>query len=103
MRVVFCTVPSLELGRKIARTLVEERLAACVQMDGAPIESCYRWEGEVVVDAEFRLLIKCSELCLDRLRSRVAELHSYSVPQMVDVQADANPSYLEWLEESCRG
>lgn len=101
MRVILCTVPQIELGRSIARALVEEGLAACAQVDLEAIESCYRWEGRVEVEREHRLTIKTAPSCVLAVRERIAALHSYSVPQIVDFEASANPLYLAWLESVC--
>jgi periplasmic divalent cation tolerance protein len=99
MIVAWTTLPDVDTALSIARRLVEERLAGCAQCDG-PIHSVYRWEGVVEEGDEFRLTLKTSPTCWPRLRERLAELHPYSVPQIVAVPAEAAGSYADWLGES---
>jgi periplasmic divalent cation tolerance protein len=95
--VVFVTCGSAEEGRRIARALVEERLAACVNVS-SPIRSLYRWEGRVCDDREVLLVIKSSRLLFDRLRRTVERLHSYQVPEVLCLPViDGSPNYLNWL------
>ena len=98
--VVFVTCGSAEEGRRIARALVEERLAACVNVS-APIRSLYRWEGRVCDDQEVLLVIKSSRLLFDRLRRTVEKLHSYQVPEVICLPViDGSPNYLNWLADA---
>jgi periplasmic divalent cation tolerance protein len=95
--VVLVAVGNRDEARTIAAALVEERLAACVQL--LPIESLYVWEGKVVDDAEILLLVKTRVDAFERVRARVRELHSYEVPEivMLDVAAGDQP-YLDWID-----
>ena len=87
-------------ARSIARQLVEERLAACVNILG-PIRSVYRWRGAVEEEPEFLLLIKTRAILLPRLERRLIELHSYEVPEMLAIAPSAgSPDYLAWLVEA---
>ena len=91
-----------EAGR-IARRLVEERLAACVNVLEARVRSTYRWKGRVETAPEFLLLIKSSRKLLPRLRAAVERLHSYEVPEVIALPIVAgSPAYLRWLGESLR-
>jgi periplasmic divalent cation tolerance protein len=97
--VVYVTVGSAEEGERLANALVEERLAACVNRVGG-IHSVYRWEGKIERADEELLIIKSRRDLFDRLKQRVAELHSYSVPEIVALPIVAgNESYLSWLHE----
>ena len=91
------TCPDAETAARLARALVEERLAACVnRLPGA--RSTYRWQGEIHDDAEVLLLIKTTRERFDALRDRLAELHPHEVPELVALEiADGLPSYLGWL------
>jgi uncharacterized protein involved in tolerance to divalent cations len=101
--VVFVTVGSLEEGERLASALVEERLAACVNRLG-PVQSTYRWEGQVERSEEHLLIIKTREGLFDRLKKRVQELHSYSVPEVIALPIlIGNEGYLKWLEEQLLG
>jgi periplasmic divalent cation tolerance protein len=102
--IVFVTAPSADEARRIGHTLVAERLAACVNVIG-PLNSVYRWEGQVREDAEHLLLVKARREDVDALAARVRALHSYEVPEVValDVIAGSAP-YLAWVwEATARG
>ncbi len=86
----------------LARTLVAERLAACVNVQ-TPMQSIYRWEGVVEHAAERLLVIKTAAGCLERLQARLIELHPYKVPECVVVPiVGGSEGYLAWLGESVR-
>ena len=95
--VVFVTVGSAKEGEGLARALVEEQLAACVNRIKA-IQSIYRWQGQVEQSEEELLIIKTRRDLFDRLKKRVQELHSYSVPEVIALPIlDGSESYLRWL------
>lgn len=97
MRVVLCNCP-VDAGPGIARQLVEERLAACVNL--IPVRSVYVWEGAVQDDAEITLVIKVSEEKLPALRARILELHPYQLPEIVALTVDtgsSHPAYVAWV------
>ncbi|HBP22163.1 MAG TPA: divalent-cation tolerance protein CutA [Planctomycetes bacterium] len=97
--VVLSTAPSEEEAAAIARALVDERLAACVQLV-PKIRSFYRWEGEVHDDPEHLLVIKTTAARRDALIARIGELHSYDVPEAVALPiATGSQAYLAWLSE----
>lgn len=98
--VVLCSVPSAEVANDIARALVTESLAACVNIVPA-ITSVYRWEGKVVQDAELLLVIKTRDERYAALEKRIVELHPYSVPEVIALGIEkGSPRYLEWIAES---
>ncbi len=100
--VVSITAPDRETGRRLARQLVESRLAACVQVID-PILSLYRWKGEVKEEAEVLLLAKSSQELLPRIGELLAREHPYELPELAAVPiADGSPAYLQWLKE-CLG
>lgn len=95
--IAFVTAANADEATRIARALVEERLAACVNIV-SPIVSAYRWEGQVQQDAEVLLIIKTTDARLPDLIRRVKALHSYQVPEVIAVPiADGSPDYLQWL------
>jgi uncharacterized protein involved in tolerance to divalent cations len=101
--VVLVTCGTAREARRIARALVEERLAACVNVVAAPIHSTYRWKGRVEQASEFLLLIKTSRKRFAALRARIAGLHSYDVPEIIALPiAVGAPAYLRWLDDSLR-
>jgi periplasmic divalent cation tolerance protein len=101
-RIVLSTTGSQEEARKIAHTLVEQRIAACVNIVPS-IESVYRWEGKVETAQEWLLIIKTIEPACERLRQALTDLHSYDVPECVVLGIqDGNPTYLKWIGDSVR-
>jgi periplasmic divalent cation tolerance protein len=94
--VIFTTAPEADIAEKIARTLVEERLAACVQIIG-PIKSLYRWDEKLTEDKEFLILIKAPKDTFEKLERRLREIHPYEVPEIVAISAEkTSRDYLEW-------
>jgi periplasmic divalent cation tolerance protein len=97
-RVALCTTAPGDADR-IARFLVEERLAACVNI--MPVRSCYLWEGKLNLEGEELLIIKTEERMVEQLMSRIIELHSYKVPEIIVLPiVDGYPSYLHWIAQS---
>lgn len=98
---VLSTFGTADEARRIARTLVEERLVACANLL-PPIESIYRWKGEIEVSAETLVLFKTVTDNYPQLETRLRELHPYEVPEIVAFRVDTGlPSYLRWVDESC--
>ncbi len=100
-RLIYITTKDEDEARKIGRTLVEEKLAACVNIH--PIQSIYRWEGEIEEEGEVAMLVKTRAELADKVIERVKELHSYEVPCIVSLSIDkGNPDFLKWIGESTR-
>ncbi len=100
MLLVLTTVANAEAGGALAAALVEERLAACVNV--LPVRSTYRWQGRIEVDEEQLLLIKTTRERWPRLQARIGELHAYDVPEVVALGvADVEARYLDWLLDGC--
>jgi len=100
-RIVMVTCGSVAEARKIARALVEKRLAACVNIFGAPVTSVYRWKGKVETARERLLIIKTSAWKLARVEEEVRRLHSYETPEFLVVRVEGGAKgYLEWLGKS---
>jgi periplasmic divalent cation tolerance protein len=99
-RIVLSTAGSEDEARKIAHHLVEQKLAACVNIIPR-IESLYRWQGKVESSREWLLLIKTTAQQFPSVREAIAELHSYKVPECIAITIeDGSPNYLAWLAES---
>ena len=99
-KIILSTTGSQEEAQKIARALVERKLAACVNIVG-PIESVYRWQGAVQTSEEFLLLIKTTAAAYQRVCDLIRLLHSYELPECVQLSIeDGLPNYLEWIGES---
>jgi periplasmic divalent cation tolerance protein len=96
--VVFSTAASADEAEKIARALVNERLAACVNVIPS-VRSFYRWQGKIEDSAEFLLVIKSSRELFDALRASLEKLHSYEVPEVVAMPVvDGARNYLNWMD-----
>jgi periplasmic divalent cation tolerance protein len=100
MRVIFVTAGGEEQAVTIARALVSERLAACVNIVG-PVRSIYRWGDSVEDDREYLLIIKTRALLYMKVETRVRELHTYEVPEVLALNADrGSPPYIQWMLDS---
>lgn len=96
-RMIYITCGSHEEASKIARTVVEQRLAACANIIGG-MRSVYWWEGEVNEDDEVVLILKTTTERVADLTERVKALHSYDVPCVVEIPlAGGNAAYLDWI------
>jgi periplasmic divalent cation tolerance protein len=99
-RVVVTTCGSLEEARHIARAVIDRRLAACVNIV-PQVESIYRWKGEVETSTEALLVIKTTVAAFERLREALSELHSYEVPECIELAVtDGSAAYLAWIDRS---
>jgi len=97
---VYCTFANAEEAERIGRLVVEERLAACINILG-PCRSIYRWQGSVETADEVAAIFKTTADAAERLTSRVGELHSYDVPAIAvwPTEAVFGP-YEKWVDES---
>lgn len=103
-RVVLITCASTAEALKIARAVVRKRLAACANVLSAPVESVYRWKGNVQKAREYLLVIKTTARRLEPLEKEVKRLHSYEVPEFIALSVAAGSrEYLQWIEGSVKG
>lgn len=97
-QIVLTTAGSKQEAQKIAQALVERRLAACVNISG-PIESVYRWKGEVESAQEWLLLVKTSAAAFENLQNAIRELHSYELPECIALRIEGgSKEYLRWVD-----
>lgn len=96
---VLTTEASAAQAEALAEAVLEQRLAACVELK--PVHSLYRWQGQLERSDEVQLLIKTHPRCLQALETFVRQRHSYATPQWLHWPADASPDYAAWLAESC--
>ena len=97
--IVLTTVASDDRAEQLARRLVDERLAACVNVH-PPMVSIYRWQGRVERDEERQMVIKTTRDRLPALEARLIQLHSYELPELLVVSADSgSAAYLAWVSE----
>jgi periplasmic divalent cation tolerance protein len=100
-QVVLVTCATLEEARKIARGVVENHLAACVNIVTHAVESFYTWEGKLENSSEYLLMIKTTEERLEELQKEILRLHSYDTPEFVVLPIVAgSEDYLKWLAGS---
>ena len=98
--VIFCTAGSDENARLIAHTLIEEKLAACVNILPG-VNSVYRWEGKVVEEGELLLIIKTRGELFGQVEKRIKELHTYDVPEVIALEIkEGSADYLDWLAKN---
>jgi periplasmic divalent cation tolerance protein len=96
---LYVTAPNAETAARIGRTLIEEKLAACVNIHGE-MRSIYEWEGSVELHLETPVFVKTTETTADRTRDRIFELHPHETPCVVALPVSARGSsgdYLRWV------
>ena len=99
-RIVLTTTGSPDEARKIARALVERRLAACVNTV-PQIESVYRWQGKIETASEWLLVIKTTASAFEGVRATLEALHSYETPECIALSVtEGDQEYLDWLAGS---
>jgi periplasmic divalent cation tolerance protein len=97
--VVLVTVNSPEMGEAIARAIVAEKLAACVNL--YPVQSIYAWQGAIQQDSEWQLVIKTDLDYFDQLQVKITAMHPYDVPEIIAIAiVQGSPTYLQWLGEN---
>lgn len=97
---VHTTTDTRDSALALARALVERQLGACVQISA--IDSVYRWEGELQLAGEFRLLVKTSRALYPQVQALIADLHPYDLPAIWAVGIEqASEDYAQWVRENC--
>ena len=100
--VALTTTPTQEEAESLAHLMLEQRLAACVQIS-QPIRSIYRWQGEVCTDEEWQLWIKTAADRVDALTAWLPDHHSEDCPELVVLPiVDGSPDYLAWVTDETR-
>ena len=100
-RIVMVTCGTITEARRIARRVVSNSLAACVNIVQSPVESVYTWKGKVEKAREYLLMIKTTAKRLAELEREVGRLHSYDVPEFIALKVtEGSASYLAWLSSS---
>lgn len=92
------TTDTKENADAMTHSLLEKQLVACVQ--STPIQSAYRWQGEIMYSEEIRLQMKTKKLLYQKVQTEIERLHTYELPEIIMVPlANANEGYLQWLDE----
>ena len=100
MIIVYITCGSRAEASKIGRAMVRKRLAACANY--FPINSVYKWKGKLAEGREFVLLLKTAEKNFSKIKIEAKKTHSYDVPCILKIKADANEEYAEWVSKSVK-
>jgi periplasmic divalent cation tolerance protein len=96
---ILCTCGSADEAKRVAHALVDEQLAACVNILPG-VESVYRWEGSLESSQEILLIIKSTDAKFGALRDRIQTLHSYDTPEIIALRIEeGSEKYLSWLRE----
>ncbi len=99
--IILTTCPNTEEADRMASELIEQKLAACVQL--SPVTSYYGWQGNPHSDAEIKLLIKTRSRLYDSVEHFIKQHHSYDVPQIVQIPIlEGSDEYLDWVDENTR-
>lgn len=97
---IFITVPNEGLALKIARALIEKKLAACVNIT-PKIKSIYSWQDKICEDDEFLMLVKSKEEVFEELKQEVVNLHTYDIPEIIMINIENGlRNYLNWIDQS---
>ncbi|MCM8791699.1 MAG: divalent-cation tolerance protein CutA [Candidatus Omnitrophica bacterium] len=99
-RIIFVTCASRREAKRIAISLIKERLVACVNIIDK-VESFFWWQGKVDYAKEFLLIIKSNKKKFPKIEKKIKELHSYKVPEIITLEiVEGEKNYLRWLDES---
>lgn len=101
LAIVSTTFATEATAREVARQLVEQRLAACAQIETGPLESFWRWEGKVEQGPEWRVSFKTLPNLVGPLRAELLRLHPYETPEFVVLEVRASPAYVRWARDAC--
>ena len=98
--IILCTINSIENAETIANNLVQDRLAACINII-PQIQSVYFWNGKIQNDEEFLLLIKTKKNLFNSVKEGITKLHPYEIPEIISIDiTDGNQNYLTWIENN---
>jgi periplasmic divalent cation tolerance protein len=96
--IVYITTGSKTEAESIAKTIVDEKLAACANLH--PVTSIYTWKGQRETDEEYAVIFKTTAKVLEALKKRIKELHSYELPCILHWNVSGTEEYLSWIEEN---
>ena len=100
MTLIYITCKDEEEAVKISKHLLEKRLIACSNM--YPVRSMYRWQGKIQDEKEFVMMAKTKEKNYGKIKEEVKKIHSYDVPCILKIDAEANESYDKWVNEEVK-
>ena len=98
--IILCTVPSKDEGTKIAQRLIQDELAACVNMTGS-VSSIFKWKGEICSEEEYILIIKTRSDLFNKIKEEILSLHPYELPEIISLPiSDGLDLYLQWIRDN---
>lgn len=100
MEIILVSFESLEDAQKTANHLIDNKLAACVEI--YPVTNFYTWKGEKIKAQEISGVIKTSDGMFEKVKEELEKILSYETPQIIRIEASANKEYLEWMKESLK-
>jgi periplasmic divalent cation tolerance protein len=101
--VVLTSLPDRETAQALARSLVEARLAACVNV-GAAVDSMYHWQGQIETATEYPVAIKTRTVLYSKVEAEIRKIHPYELPEVVAVPiTDGYARYLDWIRAEATG
>jgi periplasmic divalent cation tolerance protein len=101
--VILVTTASLREAKQIAKHLVDQKLAACVNVS-PPIRSVFRWEGKIADNKEYQLFIKSTRGLFPEIKTAISKIHSYHTPEIICLPIiDGSRNYLQWVGDSVKG
>lgn len=99
-QICLTSVDNQELAEKIAKNLLQQKLVACVNIINN-VSSMYHWQGKIVTDTEWLLVMKTDKLHANCLRSAILDVHNYDVPEFLTLNIEnGNPDYLNWITQN---
>lgn len=100
--VIYCTVPNKKEGKEIAKVLVENEMAACVNIIDK-VESVFSWNGEICEEKEAMLMIKTRKSMFKNVNHTIQKMHSYNVPEVIALPiTEADETYLKWIDHETK-
>ena len=100
--VIFCTIKEKKEAEKIAKEIVQKKLAACVNIIEG-LTSIYEWEGSVCTESECQMIIKSKHVLYNELKESILSLHSYEVPEIISLPvSEGLESYLNWIQQNTK-
>ena len=98
MILVYITCKDNKEAKRISKGLLEKRLVACANIH--PIESMYWWKGKIQEDKEVVVIAKTKDSCYEKVKGEIKKIHSYDVPCILKIKAEANEEYGKWINEA---
>lgn len=97
---IYITNPTKKDARKVAKRLLEKKLAACANI--FPIQSLYKWQGRFVDEKEFVIIAKTAQQLFGKVKREVEKIHPYKIPCIAGISVEANKKFLKWVKDETK-